>query len=191
MCLQSDDEGSQQRQEAVGCPHCCACIRDHPPSYGPEPNTGLATFSTSMLHFPNSIPLYRSLLMPSSTPALAKIPLVSVLRVLSVARPLTFHRCGESTKPSHFSRLAYVQPCTTTFHVCLSHGLLRHASRHSVMLNQSQSASRMNSSMRQRALRTHMLSRFAISTLNFFITHAQPCYPQKKDELERVAKSNR
>lgn len=75
------------------------------------------------LHVYASLPelyptLYRSSLMPSSTQVLGKILLVSVLRVLSVARPLTFHRYGESTKLSHFSPLAYVQPCTTNLHMC-------------------------------------------------------------------------
>lgn len=188
MRLQFNDERSKQRQEAAGCPHRCTCIRDHSSPYGPEPNPGLAVFSTFMLHLPNSVPLHRSSLMPSSTLALAKILLVSVLRVLSVARPLTFHHCGESTKQSRYSLLAYVQPCAITLHVCLSHGLLRHASRHSVMLNRSQSASRMNSSMRQRVLRTHMLSRFAISNFEFLLlmrSHA----PHRKKMNSSVLRS--
>lgn len=166
-CLQSDDEGSQQRQEAAGCPHCCACIRDHPPPHGPEPNPSLAVSRLLRIAPLTYSPTRRSSLTLLLTLALAKIQPVSALKVLSVDKLLTFHRCGESTKPSHFSPLAYVQPCNCHSSRVLILPSLRHATPHSVTLNQSQSASRMNSSTRQRVLRTHMPSRFVIPTLNF------------------------
>jgi len=71
-------------------------------------------------------------------------------------------------------------PVRPFFTCALSHGLLRHANRRSVMLNQSQSASRMNSSMRQRVLRTHMLSRFAISTFEFLLLMRSHAIHRKK-----------
>lgn len=52
MLFQPDDEGSQQRQEASSCPHCCTCIRDHPPPYRPEPNPGLFFNFNALLRLP-------------------------------------------------------------------------------------------------------------------------------------------
>ena len=43
MADQLDDEGPQQRQEALDRPHCRARVRDHPPPQRPEPHPGPLT----------------------------------------------------------------------------------------------------------------------------------------------------
>jgi hypothetical protein len=115
-----------------------------------------------------------------STPALVKTLPVSALKVLFVAKQSMFHPCGESTKLSHFSQSAYVQPFNAGLPMHSSYHLFRRGSPHSAMLNQLQNASRTNSSTPQKGLRIHTLSRFVVPTLNFYYSRVATLLTEKR-----------
>jgi small subunit ribosomal protein S5e len=150
-------------------------------------------FLTSTHRSLNLFPTCRSSLMLLLTLVLAKIPLVSALKVLFVARLLTFHHCGESTRPSHFSPLVYVQPCNLVTPLLACSYLAISQTRDSAFRNVKSVAECLADELINAAKGSSNSYAIKVRHSNFRISfaHTEPRYPQKKDELERVAKSNR